>query len=152
MPERGLRPVEEDGGKMRIIFAADYSNECVTAVLEYLRENADLTTVDSTDQWTEQGEIVGRAVADGTHRYGVLMCWTGTGSSIAANKVPGVRAAQCWDPWIARGARLWNDANVITISLKRTAPDVAVDCLREFLAVQTPDPDEAPVIDQIRAK
>jgi len=152
MPERGLRPVNAGSEKMKIIFAADSTNECVTTVIEYLRENSDLTIVDSTDQWTEQGEIVGRGVAAGAYRFGVLMCWTGTGTSIAANKVPGVRAAQCWDPWIARGARLWNDANVITLSLKRTAPDVAVDCLREFLAVEVPDPDEVPVIDRIRAK
>ena len=51
------------------------------------------------------GRGVGRAVVDGRADYGVVMCWTGTGTAIAANKVPGVRAALAWDPWIARGAR-----------------------------------------------
>jgi ribose 5-phosphate isomerase B len=78
------------------------------------------------------------AVADGRADYGVVMCWTGTGTAIAANKVPGVRAALAWDPWIARGARLWNDANVLAMSLKRLAPDVAVEVLQAFLT--TPEP------------
>ena len=69
--------------------------------------------------------------------------YQGTGTAIAANKVPGVRAALAWDPWIARGARLWNDANVLAMSLKRLAPDVAVEVTEAFLAVDTPDPDEA---------
>jgi ribose 5-phosphate isomerase B len=71
------------------------------------------------------------------------MCWTGTGTAIAANKVPGVRAALAWDPWIARGARLWNDANVLAMSLKRLAPDVAVEVVRAFLDTTEPDPEEA---------
>jgi len=82
--------------------------------------------------------------------FGVLMCWTGTGTSIAANKVPGVRAALAWEPWIARNARLWNDANVLALSLKRLAPDVAVECVRAFLDIEAEDPDETPSIDQIR--
>jgi len=73
----------------------------------------------------------------------VVMCWTGTGTAIAANKVPGVRAALAWDPWIARGARRWNDANVLAMSLKRLAPDVAVEVLHAFLDTPDPDPDEA---------
>jgi ribose 5-phosphate isomerase B len=93
---------------------------------------------------------VGVAVASGAADFGVLMCWTGTGTSIAANKVPGVRAALAWEPWIARNARLWNDANVLALSLKRLAPDVAVECVRAFLAVAAEDPDETPSIDQIR--
>ena len=67
--------------------------------------------------------VLGELVASGAADLGVLMCWTGTGTAIAANKVHGVRAAQASDPWIARGARLWNDANVLTLSLKRLTPD-----------------------------
>jgi ribose 5-phosphate isomerase B len=78
------------------------------------------------------------------------MCWTGTGTSIAANKVPGIRAALAWEPWIARNARLWNDANVLALSLKRLAPDVAVECTRAFLEVEAEDPSESASIDQIR--
>ncbi|MBX6389841.1 MAG: RpiB/LacA/LacB family sugar-phosphate isomerase [Frankia sp.] len=133
-----------------MIFAADSTNECVATVRQYLQDNFDTTFVDDAQQWTEISEIVGRAVAAGEYRYGVLMCWTGTGTAIVANKIPGVRAALCWEPWIAEGARLWNDANVITLSLKRTAPDVAVDTLKAFFAVTAPDPEEVPLIDSIR--
>jgi ribose 5-phosphate isomerase B len=71
------------------------------------------------------------------------MCWTGTGTAIAANKVPGVRAALAWEPWIAKGARLWNDANVLAMSLKRLAPDVAVEVVTAFLETGEPDESEA---------
>lgn len=100
--------------------------------------------------WPEFAGDVGRAVASGEADFGVVMCWTGTGTSIAANKVPGVRAALAWEPWIARNARLWNDANVLALSLKRLAPDVAVECVRAFLDVTAEDPEESAVIDRIR--
>ncbi|WP_415830363.1 RpiB/LacA/LacB family sugar-phosphate isomerase, partial [Kibdelosporangium persicum] len=95
------------------------------------------------------GAAVGRAVADGDADFGVVMCWTGTGTAIAANKVPGVRAALAWDAWIAEGARKWNDANVLALSLKRLAPDVAVEVTKAFLGVGEPDPDEAANIAQL---
>ncbi len=78
------------------------------------------------------------------------MCWTGTGTAIAANKVKGVRAVQAADPWIAANARRWNDANVLTLSLKRTAADVAVECVNAFLDVVSPDPDELVNIEELR--
>ena len=80
----------------------------------------------------------------------MLMCWTGTGKAMADNKVKGARAAQAWDPWIAESARRWNDANVLAASLKRTAPDVAVDCVKAFLPVEESDPDERDTIARIR--
>jgi ribose 5-phosphate isomerase B len=94
-------------------------------------------------QWPEIGAAVGRAVVSGAADLGVVLCWTGTGTAIAANKVPGVRAALAWEPWIARGARRWNDANVLALSLKRLAPDVAVEVVAAFLDTDGPDPDEA---------
>jgi ribose 5-phosphate isomerase B len=94
---------------------------------------------------------VGRAVVSGDADYGVVMCWTGTGTAIAANKVPGVRAALAWEPWIAKGARLWNDANVLALSLKRLAPAVAVEVVEAFLDTAGPDPDEAANIARLEA-
>jgi ribose 5-phosphate isomerase B len=157
---------------MRIAFAADDENDTTRAVLELLARRGDEvvlfppaakastgasteasttastgastaagTTADTA--WPDLGAAVGRAVVGGVADVGIVMCWTGTGTAIAANKVPGVRAALAWDPWIARGARLWNDANVLAMSLKRLAPDVAVEVTEAFLAVETPDPDEA---------
>lgn len=127
---------------MRVAFAADDSNECVEAVRRALQKRAEMIELGSTGSWPEMSDTVARAVADGEADYGVLMCWTGTGTAIAANKVPGVRAAQAAEPWIAENARRWNDANVLTMSLKRTAPDVAVECVDVFLDVESPDEDE----------
>jgi len=95
------------------------------------------------DQWPEVARRVGEAVASGHADQGIVFCWTGTGTSMAANKVAGVRAALAWDPWIAEGARRWNDANVLVMSLKRTAPETAKEIVNAWLSVEAPDPDEA---------
>ncbi|WP_433796943.1 RpiB/LacA/LacB family sugar-phosphate isomerase [Actinoplanes sp. CA-252034] len=132
---------------MRIAFACDDQNETTRAVAGALIEDGhDVIRPDGSPAWPDLGRFVGDAVVDGRADYGVVMCWTGTGTAIAANKVPGVRAALAWDPWIARGARLWNDANVLAMSLKRLAPDVAVEVLRAFLDTAEPDPGEAAAI------
>jgi ribose 5-phosphate isomerase B len=129
---------------MRIAYCADDQNDTTRAVVEYLaKAGHELVTPTPSQKWPDLGEAVGRAVADGAADFGVVMCWTGTGTAIAANKVPGIRAALAWDPWIAKGARLWNDANVLAMSLKRLAPDVAVEVVEAFLATTRPDPDEA---------
>ena len=132
--------------RYRVAFGSDDHNECVAAVLQHLRSVADVEVVPADESWPEFSKIVGEKVARGEADFGVLMCWTGTGTAIAANKVKGVRAAQAWDPWIAESARRWNDANVIALSLKRTAPDVAVDCVKAFLSVEESDPDERDAI------
>ncbi|GGU40214.1 RpiB/LacA/LacB family sugar-phosphate isomerase [Nocardioides albus] len=130
---------------MRIVFGADDENETTRAVLAELHGRGDVEIL-TDDSWPDLGAGIGRAVVEGRADVGVVMCWTGTGTAIAANKIPGVRAALAWDPWIARGARLWNDANVLAMSLKRLAPDVAVEVTRAFLDEPTPDPDEADAI------
>jgi ribose 5-phosphate isomerase B len=128
---------------MRVAFGSDDENDTTRAVVQALVEAGHEVARPEFRSWPELGEAVGRAVVEGRADYGVVMCWTGTGTAIAANKVPGVRAALAWDPWIARGARLWNDANVLAMSLKRLAPDVAVEVLQAFLTTTAPDPDEA---------
>src|SRR5215468_1542048 len=129
---------------MRIAYGADDRNATTDAVVEYLRAQGHEVVDATTDEhWPEIGAAVGRAVVTGAADLGVVLCWTGTGTAIAANKVPGVRAALAWEPWIAKGARLWNDANVLALSLKRLAPDVAVEVLAAFLDTEGADPDEA---------
>jgi ribose 5-phosphate isomerase B len=129
---------------MRIAYAADDENETTRAVVGHLTaEGHEVVAVGTSDRWPDLGAAVGRAVVAGDADYGVVMCWTGTGTAIAANKVPGVRAALAWEPWIARGARLWNDANVLALSLKRLAPPVAVEVVQAFLDTPEPDADEA---------
>jgi ribose 5-phosphate isomerase B len=73
------------------------------------------------DDWAWASEAAAREVAQGNADQGVVACWTGTGASIAANKVPGVRAALCGDAQTAEGARRWNDANVLALSLRLTS-------------------------------
>jgi ribose 5-phosphate isomerase B len=135
---------------MRVAFGADDENECTRAVVDHLHSLGELQRFDDDSKWPEFAREVGLAVARGEADYGVVMCWTGTGTSIAANKVRGVRAALAWEPWIARNARLWNDANVLALSLKRLAPDVAVECLKAFLETTAEDPEESSNIDMIR--
>jgi len=91
------------------------------------------------EPWPDVGRRVGEAVTSGGADRGVVCCWTGTGVSIAANKVAGVRAALCTDAETARGARRWNDANVVALGLRLTSPTVAAEVLDAFL---TTDPDE----------
>jgi ribose 5-phosphate isomerase B len=127
---------------MRIVVGADDEGEVADAVVEDLRARGHEVDVLERDQWPEVARKVGEAVASGEADQGMVFCWTGTGTSMAANKVPGVRAALVWDPWIAEGARRWNDANVLVMSLKRTDSETARQILDAWFAVEQPDPDE----------
>ena len=84
-------------------------------------------------EWTDVAQRVSERVKDGECEQGILFCWTGTGVSIAANKVPGVRAALCADAKTAEGARKWNDANVLAMSLRMTSPTVAAEIIETWL-------------------
>lgn len=129
--------------QVKILFGADDASPTVDAVVGHLRDQGhDVAVVDDAVAWPTIAHRVGRAVADASADVGIVMCWTGTGTAIAANKVPGVRAALAWEPWIARHARLWNDANVLAMSLTRIAPDVAVEIVDAFLSTPKPDEEE----------
>lgn len=132
---------------MRIAFGSDGTDVTVERVLAELREHAEVDVMTS-ESWPDFAHEVAEAVAGKAADFGVVMCWTGTGVAIAANKVSGVRAATAWEPWIAEHARKWNDANVLALSMKRTAPDVAVECVRAFLAAEV-DPDEREAIEKL---
>jgi ribose 5-phosphate isomerase B len=128
---------------MRIVVGADDEGPVASTIVDELRSRGHEVTVLERDQWPEVARKVGETVASGEADQGVLLCWTGTGTSMAANKVPGVRAALVWDPWIAEGARRWNDANVLVMSLKRTQPETAKQILDAWFSVNEPDADEA---------
>ncbi len=127
---------------MRIVVGADDEGEVLDAVVDELDQRGHELTVLPRDRWPDVGRQVAETVARGDADQGMLFCWTGTGTSMAANKVPGVRAALAWDPWIAEGARRWNDANVLVMSLKRTRPDEARAIVDAWLGVEAPDADE----------
>jgi len=88
------------------------------------------------DDWAWASEAAARDVADGRAEQAVVCCWTGTGASIAANKVGGVRAALCVDAATADGARRWNDSNVLALSLRSTSEAELVEILDAWFAGQ----------------
>jgi len=127
--------------RRRAVVGADESLPVVEAAAEELRERGyDVETVVDPD-WPAIGRRVAEAVVGGDADVGVCFCWTGTGVSIAANKVDGARAALCADAETARGARKWNDANVLAMSLRLTSPAVAKEIIDAFLETQ-PEEDE----------
>ena len=128
---------------MKIAVGADDEGAVADTVVDELRARGHEVSVFEREQWPDVARKVAEAVAAGQAEQGMLFCWTGTGTSMAANKVAGVRAALAWDPWIAEGARRWNDANVLVMSLKQTAPETAHKILDAWFAVEEPDPDEA---------
>src|SRR3954454_7100437 len=120
---------------MRISVAADERVGIADSVVEELRKRGHDPIVHGAlshserDDWAWASEIAARDVADGRAEQGIVCCWTGTGASIAANKVHGVRAALCGDAETARGARKWNDANVLALSLRTTSEPLLTEIL-----------------------
>jgi ribose 5-phosphate isomerase B len=95
--------------------------------------------------WPDVASAVAEAVASGEAAEGVLFCWTGTGVSIAANKAPGVRAALCGDAETARGAKAWNQANVLCLSLRSTTETLAREILDAWFSSPADPGEEANV-------
>jgi ribose 5-phosphate isomerase B len=143
--------VEE--GRRRIAVGSDMRHPVADAVAARLRaagwDVVSRGAVGGDDTpWPAVGEAVGELVASGEAELGVVCCWTGTGVSIAANKVGGIRAALCGDAETARGARRWNDANVLALSLRASSEAVAGEIVDAFVQTTDVDPEEA---DNIRA-
>jgi ribose 5-phosphate isomerase B len=131
---------------MRIAFGTDERTGVTDHIKQALAERGhEVVVVGEGDPWPDVGRGVGEAVAEGRADRGVVCCWTGTGVSMAANKVPGVRAALCTDGPTAEGARRWNDANVLALGLRLTSPTVADEMVDAFLATEV-EADEVPNI------
>jgi ribose 5-phosphate isomerase B len=137
------RAVQSYAGGVRIAFGTDEKTDVTDRIKASLAERGhEVVVVGEGDPWPDVGRGVGEAVAGGAVERGVVCCWTGTGVSMAANKVPGVRAALCTDPETATGARRWNDANVLALGLRLTSPALADEMLDAFLGTDT-ESDEA---------
>lgn len=135
---------------MRIAFGTDEATEVTATITHELeRLGHEVVVVGEGGAWPDVGRGVGELVAGGGADRGVVCCWTGTGVSMAANKVDGVRAALCTDAETARGARRWNDANVLALSLRLTSPEVAKEMLEAFLTTE-PDSSERDEIAKLR--
>jgi ribose 5-phosphate isomerase B len=134
---------------MRIAVSADELTGVADAVLDALRERGHelilhgVYAAGERPEWAWASESAARDVAEGRAEQAVVACWTGTGASIAANKVAGVRAALCGDAPTAAGARKFNDANVLALSLRltsRAALDEIFDAW--FQAAPSTDPED----------
>jgi ribose 5-phosphate isomerase B len=134
---------------MRIAFGSDESTSVTLGLVAHLRAAGhEVAEVAVDEPWPEVGRAVGLAVASGEADRGIVCCWTGTGVSIAANKVAGARAALCTDAETARGARRWNDANVVALGLRLTSDEVAREVVDAFLSTD-PDPGELDAIGRV---
>ena len=141
---------------MRIAIAADELTGVAEALPEELSRRGHepvphgIYADGERDDWAWASEAAARDVVQGNADQAVVACWTGTGASIAANKVDGIRAALCFDAATAEGARRWNDANVLALSLRATSPPVGLEILDAFL--RTPassDPSDRAEIDAL---
>lgn len=140
---------------MKIAVGSDEKNYLTDALVADLEQRGhELLLIGpltgATDAWPEVGCAVGQAVASGAAEQGIVCCYTGTGVSIAANKVVGVRAALCHDAQTAAGARRWNDANVLALSLRLTTTELAREMLDAWFSTSCP-PEEQVYIDQLSA-
>jgi ribose 5-phosphate isomerase B len=141
---------------LKLVLGSDEKNALTDAVGEDLqRRGHELVLVGPPGgeaiEWADVGQRVGELVAKGEADTGILFCWTGTGASIAANKVPGARAALCTDAATAAGARKWNDANVLVMGLRLTSPEVAREMLDAWFTTES-DPSEADNIARLEAR
>ena len=128
---------------MKIGLGSDEATELTAALIaelekrgHFVRTYGPLAPDDPDVDWPLVASHVAEAVASGEVDEGIVCCWTGTGASIAANKIPGVRAALCHDAQTAKGARIWNHANVLALSLRATPVPVAREILDAWF--QTP--------------
>lgn len=132
---------------MKIAVASDEKNHLTDFVVAELQKRGHETIllgplVNEESPWTLVSEQLGIAVANGQADQGVLFCYTGTGASMAANKVRGIRAALCGDAETARGAKWWNDANVLVMSLRATSTEVAKEILDAWFSETVRDGEE----------
>jgi ribose 5-phosphate isomerase B len=133
---------------MRISVAADERTGVAADVVEQLRARGHETLLHGAlseqerDDWAWCSEAAARDVAEGRAQQAVVCCWTGTGASIAANKVAGVRAALCADAQTAAGARRWNDANVLALSLRTTSEAQLGEILDAWFQGEPSDADD----------
>jgi ribose 5-phosphate isomerase B len=133
---------------MKISVAADELVGVAEPVVEELRKRGHEPLVhgalsdEERDDWAWASEAAARDVAEGRADQAIVCCWTGTGASIAANKVPGVRAALCGDAQTAEGARRWNDANVLALSLRSTSQAELTEILDAWFSAEPSDDED----------
>ncbi|MFA0743839.1 MAG: hypothetical protein LASZOEIN_000620 [Candidatus Fervidibacter sp.] len=140
-----------------VIVGSDDLYPAAQTVCDYLAEKGfDVVKVGALvtgklESWVDVAVEVAKRVVNGEASFGVVICYTGTGVSMAANKVKGARAALCNDAKTAEGARKWNDANILAMSGRLVAPEVAREILDAWLSTNEIDPSEAENIAKLKA-
>jgi ribose 5-phosphate isomerase B len=138
---------------MKIAVSTEDRTRLVEAVIEELRERGHEVTyigpeAGEESDWPEVTVQAAEEVVSGTVDQAIVMCWTGNGAALAANKVPGIRAALCHDAETAKGARLWNHSNVLALSLRATPEPIAKEILDAWF--DTPLSDDEWNIQQVQ--
>ncbi len=124
---------------MKIAIGSDEKTHLTDLIVEEVKQRGHTVELfgplrDENAAWPQVAEQVAASVREGKADEGIICCWTGTGVSIAANKVPGIRAALCGDAETARGARLWNRANVLCLSLRATPEAIGKEILEAWFS------------------
>lgn len=141
MPTKGRATEQAMAGTGTIVVASDHAGlplktEIVAILGELGRTFEDLGTHETTSvDYPDYAQRVAKAVLEGRARFGILLCGTGVGISIAANRHPGIRAVVCSEPYSAAMARRHNDANVLCMGARVVGPGLARDILEAFLAM-----------------
>jgi len=141
---------------MKLAIGSDEQTHLTQRVIETLMEQGHnlllFWPLDDDDQpWPQVARAVAEAVVGGQVEEGILFCWTGTGVSIAANKVPSIRAALCADAETARGARRWNDANVLCLSLRLVSEAITMEIIEAwFGTTYEPNPEDDACLAQLQ--
>jgi len=143
-------------GEVLVSVAADELTGVASVLVEELERRGCRTLLHGAlsdserDDWAWASEAAARDVAEGRAGQAIVCCWTGTGASIAANKVDRVRAALCLDAATAAGARRWNDANVLALSLRATSEAELSEILDAWFDTEpTDDPGERANVDHL---
>jgi ribose 5-phosphate isomerase B len=136
---------------MKIAIGSDERTHLTDFVVEEVRKRGHKVELfgplrDESMNWVEVGTKVALAVSGGEVDEGILFCWTGTGASIAANKVPGIRAALCSDSQTAEGARKWNLANILVMSLRLVSEPVASEILDSWFGTELGTGEDADIV------
>lgn len=141
----------------RVVIGADDVYPAAQTACEYLEAKGfEVVKLGSlvtgkVEPWVDVAIEVAKRVVNGDADFGVVVCYTGTGVSMAANKVKGARAALCNDAKTAEGARKWNDANILAMSGRLVTPEVAKEILDAWLSTSEIDPTETENIAKLKA-
>jgi len=133
---------------MKLAVASDEKTHLTNRVVAFLKKKkhklillGDLVDRKKRWKWVNIGVEAAKKIVKGKADYGIIFCWSGTGISMAANKVKGARAALCWDAETASLARKWDDANILCMSLRTTSETVAKEIIEAFLSTEFDEED-----------